>query len=437
MSVACADSITATSSSNGVRYASSVVGVGIRARAGARRSRRASRDSSACRRARRAPGARPLERGLDRRALRLGPCGGVAPRAARRARRSRRLGLAAAGELARRVPRRALHRPAPRPSAAVAGRGHHRDAVDRAGRQAEVAAGAQRGDHGVHLLRRARRSRRPGRPAMQSVQPMQRASSMSATRRGCSTPHAGSSGRYGRPVSAASARMPASPPGGQRLMSASPAAIGLGVGPARRVAALRALRLRQERVDRVGERCCSSHAARAAGAARSAHDLAHEPGPAVDEAGVDLHQARAGVELFARVGGAQDAADADDRDAARRARARACAPLRSRARGAARRRGRPLRRRGGSPATPSRDDRGVGRDHRVDRRCSTQRAAIASICSSSRSGAIFTASGTRRCAAAVAAGRGAGASAREQLAELAAPAAARAGSSCWARRRSP
>ena len=43
--------------------------------------------------------------------------------------------------------------------------------------------------------------------------------------------------------------MPSSPPGGHWSMSASPRAIGLGVGPAAVVAALGALRLRQERVD--------------------------------------------------------------------------------------------------------------------------------------------------------------------------------------------
>ena len=64
-----------------------------------------------------------------------------------------------------------------------------------------------------------------GQAAMQSVQPMHRASSITATRRGPSTPHAGSSGAYGRPVRAASVRIPASPPGGQRLIAASPAAI--------------------------------------------------------------------------------------------------------------------------------------------------------------------------------------------------------------------
>jgi hypothetical protein len=60
---------------------------------------------------------------------------------------------------------------------------------------------------------------------MHSVQPMQRGSSITATRRACSTPFAGSSGFGSRPSSAASLRIPAAPPGGHWLMSASPAAI--------------------------------------------------------------------------------------------------------------------------------------------------------------------------------------------------------------------
>lgn len=55
--------------------------------------------------------------------------------------------------------------------------------------------------------------------------PMQRSSSMSATSSGPSTPFAGFSGSAGRPVSSASARIVAAPPGGHWLISAAPLAI--------------------------------------------------------------------------------------------------------------------------------------------------------------------------------------------------------------------
>ncbi len=63
-----------------------------------------------------------------------------------------------------------------------------------------------------------------GQAAMHSVQPMHHASSTTASPSGPSLPVAGSSGLTGRPVRAASRSMPCAPPGGQRLMSASPAA---------------------------------------------------------------------------------------------------------------------------------------------------------------------------------------------------------------------
>ncbi len=105
----------------------------------------------------------------------------------------------------------------------------------------------------MHHLRRAE-DRIDRTHWMHLVQPMHTASSISATVRGASTPCAGSSGFSARPSSAASARMPAAPPGGHWLMSASPAAIAVRVRAAAGVLALTALRLRQERVDAFGQR---------------------------------------------------------------------------------------------------------------------------------------------------------------------------------------
>ncbi len=64
-----------------------------------------------------------------------------------------------------------------------------------------------------------------GHAWMQIVQPMQRASSTTATARGTWTPQPGSTLVRARPVSAASAAIVASPPGGQRLIRAWPSAI--------------------------------------------------------------------------------------------------------------------------------------------------------------------------------------------------------------------
>ena len=62
--------------------------------------------------------------------------------------------------------------------------------------------------------------------------------------------------------------MPSAPPGGQRLMSASPSAMACGVGAAIGVAAARALRLRQRGVERV-QRCVSAASARCGGGHRA------------------------------------------------------------------------------------------------------------------------------------------------------------------------
>jgi hypothetical protein len=64
-----------------------------------------------------------------------------------------------------------------------------------------------------------------GQAWRQSAQPMQAASSMTARARGPSAPQAASSVAGGRPAISASRRTPSSPPGGQRLTSAAPAAI--------------------------------------------------------------------------------------------------------------------------------------------------------------------------------------------------------------------
>ena len=69
-----------------------------------------------------------------------------------------------------------------------------------------------------------------GQAWIHSVQPIHRSSRMSAAARGCSIPQAGSSGLHATPSTAARLRIPASPPGGQRLMSAAPHAIASAYG---------------------------------------------------------------------------------------------------------------------------------------------------------------------------------------------------------------
>ena len=59
-----------------------------------------------------------------------------------------------------------------------------------------------------------------GHASMHSVQPMHHVSSMQATVSGPATPRLRSSGTAARPVNAARAARVASPPGGQRLISA-------------------------------------------------------------------------------------------------------------------------------------------------------------------------------------------------------------------------
>ena len=59
-----------------------------------------------------------------------------------------------------------------------------------------------------------------GHAWMHFVHPMHSSGTIRATRRGASTPHAGSSGTAGRPVAAASSAIPAAPPGGHLSIGA-------------------------------------------------------------------------------------------------------------------------------------------------------------------------------------------------------------------------
>ena len=133
--------------------------------------------------------------------------------------RAREAAVARAMPIARRA--RVLRAPCP------AG-GHHRDAVDRAGRDAQLAARAQRGST-VCMRFAAPTIASTGQASMHSVQPMHDASSIRATVSGAGSPHARSSAIGGRPVSDASVAMTTSPPGGQRLIGA-PSAIASAYG---------------------------------------------------------------------------------------------------------------------------------------------------------------------------------------------------------------
>lgn len=69
-----------------------------------------------------------------------------------------------------------------------------------------------------------------GQAWMHKVQPMQCCSSIRATRKGPGSPRDRSSGMTGRSSSAANVATPVAPPGGQRSMSATPAAIASAYG---------------------------------------------------------------------------------------------------------------------------------------------------------------------------------------------------------------
>ena len=137
LSVVWAESMTATSSSKGVECSSSVVGSGLaacrrRKIALARGGMHGGLRSPAWRRAWRAPSA--CARRAGRRALGRAR----AMRSLCASKRSRlRLARGGRGRIGERRPR------------------HHRDAIDGAGRDAQLAAGAKLGDDGMHLLARA------------------------------------------------------------------------------------------------------------------------------------------------------------------------------------------------------------------------------------------------------------------------------------------
>src|SRR5580658_929191 len=126
LSVVCADSITATSSSNAESNSSSVVGAGL----AAWRRRKIARRVAACIASVLDASGRLLALGEQRGTLvvaRCGPCEvqGEAPAVVVSARRR-----------------------------IASGARHHDDTVDRAGRYAQLTAGALRQQHGVHLAMR-------------------------------------------------------------------------------------------------------------------------------------------------------------------------------------------------------------------------------------------------------------------------------------------
>ena len=135
------------------------------------------------------------------------------------------------------------------------GRRDHQDAVDRAD-----SAGTGRSRSSPSAMTVCMRLRAPmiasvGQSSRQRAQPMQAGSSIHATCGGEQLPHAGSSGSAGRPSRPASRSITCGPPGGQRFSSVSPRASAVGVGQAALETAAPALGLRQQRVDRVRERC--------------------------------------------------------------------------------------------------------------------------------------------------------------------------------------
>ena len=108
-------------------------------------------------------------------------------------------------------------------------------------------------EHRVQVLLRHRGSRPPGTAAgtwRNRCRPPRRSARRAAAPR---RRFAGLSGRGARPRRVASAAIVAAPPGGHWLISASPAATASRVGRAARVAAARALGLRQQGVDVVRE----------------------------------------------------------------------------------------------------------------------------------------------------------------------------------------
>ena len=254
-SVACADSSTAVSSSNTVVYSSSVAGCGLAARKVAKNGSMSARfkagaplwpapaprrRSPACVRCR-PPAGRPAKR---RAAARRAAPWQRRMRGLRRTRQGRQCWQGPPGRRGRRRPQlqpRSRRRTAPGgahsvraprpparapglPAGARAAGADERDAVDRADRQAQLAAGAGGLDHRVHALRRTDDAvDRAGLDAQRAADAPGLVDDRE--RRGPSAPKAGFSGSAGRPLSAASRAMPSAPPGGHWLISASPPAI--------------------------------------------------------------------------------------------------------------------------------------------------------------------------------------------------------------------
>ena len=119
------------------------------------------------------------------------------------------------------------------------------------------------GDDGVHQLGRAERCSRPGRPAVHSVQPMHHGPRRSTARAGAALrfPFAGFDGDAGPPGCHRGEACDASRrrPGGHLADRCAVGRDGLRIGVAVRVAAARALRLRQRVVQRRRRAMRSSH----------------------------------------------------------------------------------------------------------------------------------------------------------------------------------
>ncbi len=106
----------------------------------------------------------------------------------------------------------------------------------------------------VHLLRPRRRSRRRDTPACTACSRCRRCSSITASGRGRSTPFSGLSGITGLPSRRGEPRDAFDPAGRALVVACIACRDGFGVGAARGIAALGALRLGQQIFDAVCER---------------------------------------------------------------------------------------------------------------------------------------------------------------------------------------
>ena len=196
---------------------SASISADVRACAGA--ATRRARERAPSRRRLRAPCAGALDRGGDRR---------LAPRTLA-VRRSGRRGAAVGDALAARQPRIAARC---RSHGRVARRRRPTAAAPEPSRCSRPGRARRRARSPVHqasstaCMRLARRrSRRPGTPGCRSCSRCSAPRRRARRRAAPPSPHAGSSGSGARPVSAASAAIVASPPGGQRLIGAPSCAI--------------------------------------------------------------------------------------------------------------------------------------------------------------------------------------------------------------------